>query len=70
MLGAVLAINLFTAPASVYAQEPTAPPGGMAGMKIGGSSGTANDLFIMFGSGVDRPVPWYTTSSIGYTWSW
>jgi len=56
-----LAINLFIAPAAVYAQEPTAPPAGTAGMPgmpgmvMGGPSGTANDLFVMAGSDIDRP---------------
>jgi hypothetical protein len=61
MLGAALAINLFTATGAVYAQEPTPPSTGMAGMPgmggmaMGGSSGTTNDLFVMLGSDVDRP---------------
>jgi hypothetical protein len=58
MVTLALLINLFTAPAPVYAQEPAAPPAGMAGMPgmaMGGSSGTTNDLFAMFGSDFDRP---------------
>jgi hypothetical protein len=55
MLGAALVIILFAAPAAVYAQEPTPPPAGMAGMAMGGSSGTTYDLFVMFGSDFDRP---------------
>src|SRR5579862_2145267 len=53
-----LAINLFSAPTAVYAQETTAPAAsmpGMPGMAMGGSSGTANDLFVMLGSDIDRP---------------
>lgn len=47
-----LTIFLFTARTAVYAQETTAPPAGMPGMPgmaMGGSSGTANDLFVMAG---------------------
>src|ERR1700685_1013050 len=61
MLGGALAINLFLAPAPVHAQEPSPPPStgmaGMAGMAMGGSSGSTYDLFVMFGSDVDRPGP-------------
>jgi hypothetical protein len=56
VLGCALMINLFTVPVAVDAQEPTPPPGGMAGMPgMGGSSGTTTDLFVMFGSDFDRP---------------
>jgi hypothetical protein len=54
-LGAALAITLFSTPVAVHAQEPTPPPAGMAGMAMGGPSGTTNDLFVMFGSDFDRP---------------
>jgi hypothetical protein len=53
-----LAIDLFTAPTAAYAQEPTTPPAGMpgmTGMTMDGSSGAANDLFVMLGSDFDRP---------------
>lgn len=43
---------------AVYAQESNPPGGGMqemAGMDMGGSSGAANDLFVMAGSDFDRP---------------
>ena len=36
----------------MYGQQPA---GGMAGMNMGGMSGTANDLFVMAGSDFDRP---------------
>jgi hypothetical protein len=45
-------------PVAAFAQESSAPPPGMAGMPgmdMGGSSGTANDLFVMSGSDFDRP---------------
>jgi hypothetical protein len=62
MLGVALAVSLFTAPADVFAQEPTPSPDGMPGMPgmagmpgMGGPSGSTNDLFVMLGSDFDRP---------------
>jgi hypothetical protein len=59
VLGVVLVINLFTAPAGVFAQEPAPSPVGMPGMPgmpgMGGPSGITNDLFVMLGSDFDRP---------------
>ena len=53
MLGGALVISLFIAPAAGYAQESTSPPAGMPGMP--GMGGSTTDLFVMFGSDVDRP---------------
>jgi hypothetical protein len=53
-----VAINLFTTSAFVDGQNGTVPPAdmpGMPGMAMGGSSGAANDLFVMSGSDFDRP---------------
>src|SRR5271170_1293628 len=53
ILGGALAISLFIAPVADYAQEPTSPSAGMAGMP--GMDASTTDLFVMFGSDVDRP---------------
>jgi hypothetical protein len=50
-----LVINLIAAPTAAYAQDPTTPPAGMPGMT---------------GITWTDPVPWLTTSSIGYGWIW